>query len=271
MIDICFSNSVGGLLNLARGLIDTDYILPLFLELNRGDISGDIIAAQQKLYIEGFMRFYPKKTLSELEEMCVEEDIEPMQKCYDRLINFLKEGHTVRVWVSNTARDRCGLYWLSKFIKPYVTTVNVVTCPGYEYDAKKKCYIENRNWSTFRNYYFLAECAKDAVELTKPEIEHYSQMWDRLVEENAPLRILVDDYILGVNEDFFDSIILANIDKTPKTQSKILAETLIKTRGINDDYISMRIDHHIKMGTIVVVEDREDEMGGCWPRTLCLA
>lgn len=154
------------------------------------------------------------------------------------------------------------------FCKRFSHKVFVVACPGYEFDTKKQCYIENRNWATFTNAHFMADCADNALELTKEEVNAYAGEWNKLVERDAPLRILIDDNLVNVDEDFFDSIILRHIDNIPKSQSSILGNVLAEGWGMDVNFICARIDFLLKSNVIKICEKKADDYGGCWPRTI---
>ena len=61
MLDICFSDSVGGLLIEIRDIIKSD-VFPLDLHLNYGYLDGDMIETQTKRNVNTLKYFY--KTLA---------------------------------------------------------------------------------------------------------------------------------------------------------------------------------------------------------------
>ena len=267
MLDICFNGSVGGNLMVARTHLESDGVLPLNLHLNYGKLSGDVIATQERISADTFRNFYPDSTPEEVEKE-YKKGLRQARRCFKDLAQRLESGQSIRVWVSNTAHDRCNLYWLCHFAKDFPTKLFVVVCPGYEFDTRKQCYIENRNWARFSNAHFMADCANKAIELTEEEIQAYANEWNKLVEKDAPLRILIDDNLINVEEDFFDSIILRHIENAPKSQSSILGNVLAEGWGMDVDFICARIDFLLKSNVIKICEKRSDDYGGCWPRTI---
>lgn len=118
----------------------------------------------------------------------------------------------------------------------------------------------------------MAEFVEKSQVLNKNEILVYSQTWKHLIGENAPLRILVDDSIVGVKEDFFDNVILSFVSNEPKSQSFVIGKMLGKWQGGCDvAFISERIEHLIKIGKIKIREEKTDDYDCYWPRTLSLA
>lgn len=129
MLDICFSDSVGGLLIEVRNLIKSD-VLPLDLHLNYGSLDGDIIEIQTKRNVNRLKYFYKTITEKELQKKYKKE----LKKAYNAqeiLKNFLSEGKEIRLWLSNNAHDRCGLYWFCDLVKDFENKISVVFCPGY--------------------------------------------------------------------------------------------------------------------------------------------
>ena len=270
MLDICFYDSVAGTLMMARNLFITDDILQLNLRLNYGRLSGDIIATQERIVADNFLCSYPNMSEEELESYYT-EGLQYARQRVQYLEEKLKGGQPFRVWVSQTALDRCNLCWLCHFSKPYQPKILVVTCPGYEFDPTENCYVENRNWVNFTNTQFMAECAKTAIELTEEEIKHYAQIWERLVCQDAPLRLLVDDTLVSADADFFDAMILQYIHSDPQPQCLLLGDFLSEYPYLDVDFICSRIDYLLQAHVIKVCEDIVDSQGCCWQRTLSKA
>lgn len=270
MVDICFSDSVGGLLFEVKNIIKSDAILPLDLHLNYGHLDGDIVEKQTKRNVDTLKYFYKTVTEKELQKE-YKKELKRANKAQETLRKFLSDGQEIRLWLSNNANDRCGLYWFCNLVKDFENSISMVSCPGYEYDDIKNKTRENRNWASFSNPYFMSEFVKNPRVLNKNEILAYSQTWEYIIKENAPFRILIDDSIVGVKEDFFDNAILSFVSREPKSQSFVMGKTLGKWQGGCDvAFISERIEHLIEIGKIKVCEEKTDDNDCYWPRTLSL-
>ena len=101
-------------------------------------------------------------------------------------------------------------------------------------------------------------------------IDAYAREWDRIATENAKLRILIDNTIVSVNEDFFDSTILGFVGHTPEKQVHIMGKMLGKWRGCDVAFISERIDHLIATKQIIVCKEEVDEFDCYWQRSIAL-
>lgn len=270
MIDICFNDSVGGLLIKAKKLIKSDAILTLDLHLNHGYLDCDIIEEQATRNVETLKYFYKTITEKELQKE-YNTKLNKARKAQETLQMFLDNGQKVRLWLSNNANDRCGLYWFCNLAKDYKNKISIVCCPGYSYDDINCKIIEARNWALFSNSYFLARFVDDARPIIRAELLAYAETWGYIVKENAPLRILINDSIVGVKKSFYDDIILSYVNSEPKTQANIIGEMLgIWRGGCDAAFVSERIEHLIDIGKIKVYEDKADAHGCYWSRTLSL-
>ena len=74
----------------------------------------------------------------------------------------------------------------------------------------------------------MASFAEKAAKLSKEQIDLYADLWEKLVEENAALRVLIDNRVINTSEDFFDNAILSFISKEPKSQVSVISDFLGK-------------------------------------------
>ena len=110
MIDVCFSDCFAGLLKVVQKNIKSDGIFPLWLTLNYGYLDcEDLISQQTRREVETLKYFYKNITDDEMKEEYdeVKANTKVMLQEFEELLN---EGHKVRIWLSNNANDRCGLF-----------------------------------------------------------------------------------------------------------------------------------------------------------------
>lgn len=270
MIDICFSCTVGDGLFEAGELIQSDGIFPLNLHFNYSRLDCNILKEQAKRNANTIKYMFKTITEAELEEEYAGE-ISDINDEIEDIEYFLANGHAVRLWLSNTANDRCGLYWFCHFAKDYSNDISIVLCPGYEYIPYLHTAHICNNWALFSNPNFAVKFAPTARILDEHEKSAYAEAWSLLVKENSPLRILIDNTIVGVDEAFFDSIILSFVKLEPQSQRTIIGNMLGKWQGCCDAaFISMRIEHFINNGKIKVHEEKVDENDCYWERTIAL-
>ena len=270
MIDICFSCTVGDSLFESSELIQSDGVFPLNLHLNYGHLDCNIFEEQAKRNVNTIKYTVKTITEEELQEAYTEEVTDINNKIND-IEKFLVNGHAIRLWLSNTASDRCGLYWFSHFAKDYSNDISIVLCPGYEYIPYLRTAHIQPDWALFSAPDFVAQFASTAKILDEHEKSAYAEAWPLLVKQNSPLRILIDNTIVGVDETFFDSIILSFVKPEPQSQKTVMGKMLGKWQGGCDAaFISMRIEHFINKGNIKVHEEIVDKNDCYWERTIAL-
>ena len=268
MVDICFSDSVGGLLMQIKKDVCSDGVLPLDLHLNYEHINCDIVEAQAKRNIDT-LKYYYKSVSDKEKQIEYKKEILGMRNALKRLEKILADGHDMRLWLSNTANDRCGLYWFCNFAKNYANTISIVMCPGYEYIPYLQASQVQYAWASFDNPNFVAKFAPTARVLDEHERSAYAREWTLLIKEDSPLRILIDNALVSVEESFFDGIILSFVKAEPQTQRSVMGKMLGKWHGCVDvAFVSMRIEHLIAAGKIKVCEEKVDEHDCYWPRTI---
>jgi hypothetical protein len=78
------------------------------------------------------------------------------------------------------------------------------------------------------------------------------------MEENAPLRAIINGKIISVQEDFYDFIITRNLPDKNFIMSRFIGELLGEYNlGISDSWYALRIDKMIEDNKLVVVENRD--------------
>ena len=81
-------------------------------------------------------------------------------------------------------------------------------------------------------------------------------------EENSPLRAMVNGQLLSVGADFYDGIILREIEKQPVEfhEGRLIGEILGRYQlGLGDSLIALRIEEFISRGMLTpATEPMED-------------
>lgn len=97
-----------------------------------------------------------------------------------------------------------------------------------------------------------------AVKLSSAEIKLYAEEWERLKQENAPLRTVIAGKIVSVYEFFYDTTIWRHIPTEPKTEEYVFGEALRAMPYIQQGWLTLRIQKMIDNGLIEVVKDNDD-------------
>lgn len=273
MIDICFNPSVEGNLNAIKhqlgNPIKTDGILLLDFQLNYGLLNGDLLAIQSEREATIHKSFFTNVNEKELGALC-KKRLKSLKSALAKLDKKLKNGEEMRLWLSNNAFDRCGLYWLCDYVRKNECKIYTVSCPGIELLENENRFIENVRWAAFSNLPYMATFSEKAIELSEFEINLYSKLWQKLVKENAPLRVLIDDKVISTTEDFYDNVILGYITDEPRPQITVISDFLGDWYCADYCFVSERIAYLLGQGRIEIVDDKVNDEGSYVVRTIKL-
>lgn len=94
--------------------------------------------------------------------------------------------------------------------------------------------------------------------MTMFEIRMYGNQWADLVEDNSPLRAVINGNLIGVTEDFYDFLIRIRLSSNPVKEARVIGDILGHyPLGIGEWWYASRIELMIKAGSVRVVEDSE--------------
>lgn len=198
----------------------------------------------------------------------VEEELKKLGDVYAkellRLKTFLDNGETVRIWYSDAPYSRCGFYSLCQILEKYENEIRVVKLP--EYIVREKSITAYKNWGEIAAEEFAGFLSYEK-NLSKEEVRFYSILWSDLVEDNSPLRAVINGRVLGVPEDFYDFQIWRRLTPEPIKEARLIGNILGQDRiGVGDQWYAKRIEYYIQQGTIRVVEDSKNK----YARMICI-
>lgn len=182
-----------------------------------------------------------------------------------RLKQFLENGEMVRIWYSDAPYSRCGFYHLCRILEKYENEIRVVKLP--EYVVLEKNITVYTNWGEVPTEEFSGFLSYEK-RLSKEEVRMYAILWSRLVEDNSPLRSVVNGKVLGVPEDFYDFQIWRRLTEKPVKEARLIGDILGDSQiSIGDWWYAKRIEYYIENKKIRIVEDSVNK----YARTICLA
>lgn len=183
--------------------------------------------------------------------------------CLHRLIDFLDDGESVRIWYSDAPYSRCGFYSLCRILEEYENEVSTVKLP--EYVVRDKTIVSYHSWNEVSAEEFAGFLPYEKP-LSREEIRMYAMLWRNLVEENSPLRAVVNGKVLSVPEDFYDFLIWRWLGDVPVKEGRVIGNILGRTQlGVGDWWYAGRIEYYIGQGEIEIVEDSENK----YARLIC--
>lgn len=172
-----------------------------------------------------------------------------------RLKDFLDHGEAVRIWYSDAPYSRCGFYSLCQILKEYENEISVVKLP--EYITREKEIVSYQSWSEVSAEEFAGFLSYEKS-LSREEVCMYAALWSELVEDNTPLRAVVNGKVLSVPDDFYDFLIWKWLKDVPLKEARLIGNILGYSQiGIGDWWYARRIEYYIEQGKICVIEDSE--------------
>ena len=150
-------------------------------------------------------------------------------------------------------------------LRKYENEIRTVKLP--EYRVQTDSIVMYQNWGEVAAEEFASFLPGEKV-LSKEEIRMYAGWWSELVEDNSPVRAMVNGRLVGVREDFYDFAIWKRLTEEPIKEARLIGNILGNYRlSISDWWFAARIEHFIRQGKIRVVEDSEE----AYARQICLA
>lgn len=134
--------------------------------------------------------------------------------------------------------------------------ISIVSLPEYKKISDNEI-VTYSHWGEVdagRFYQFLS-LEKQLSQIEKKIVSDY---WHDLMEENAPLRAIINGKITSVPEDFYDFIIIRNLPENDFIMARFIGKLLGEySLGISDSWYALRIDKMIEDNKLVVVENRD--------------
>lgn len=255
MIEVTFSDSAGGGLKCVRAYSE---------ELKNSDVVClDVMADIGNILEPMFGEYRAKLIYKMLYQEQWGRDIEAKfelkrlgnvyAKEYERLKRGLEKGVPVRVWCDGTSASMCGLLWLSDVLSKCSAEVYAVELP--KYSIKGKTLTRFTSWGECEPEFF-AERLSFSRKMERIELKANAFEWQRLVEENAPLRAVITDRVVSVSASFYDFLIWKYLGDSPIKEAMLIGKILGENQlGVGDCWYAQRIEHFIRKGKIAVVED----------------
>lgn len=234
----------------------SDEVICLGFLLDIGDIREAVTSTYRKRLI---CSLYNQNQWGQDEDLEQElyEAVDKYESELLRLKDYLEQGEAVRIWYSDAPYSRCGFYHICHLLSQYENEVRVVKLP--ECMVRDNCVINYSNWGEVAAEEFAGFLSYEKI-LSKEEIHMYALEWTDQVNENSPLRAVINGKLIGVPEDFYDFRIWQRITDKPEKEARIIGDILGTSQiGVGDWWYAKRIEYHIQQGNIRVAKDSENK------------
>lgn len=259
MIEVTFTESAGGGLMCARqhtsAFADSAvYCVPLGLSM--GDISTDVCGAERRAFLQSMIRINDADFA-----YVAEEQLSGARKSMEQILRGADKGEPIRLWYSHIPDEMCGFYHILSIL-PTGADIRAVRLP--EYTEEGNTLSTHSGWGDVFPDEF-ADFLKYEEKLSENAHRMYRFRWKQLVQENAPLRAVVNGSVISAGEDLYDFYILLELNAREEVfhEAYLIGDILGKYQlGISDWFIHHRIQYFESQGLLEAVDKAPDSEPG---------
>ena len=167
-----------------------------------------------------------------------------------------KDGIPIRIWKSNAPYSTCGFHFVCHLLRNIDCNISVVSLPEYNPISENET-EEYSHWGEVAagKFYQFLSLEKQLTEIEKRIV---SGRWHDLMEENAPLRAIINGKLTSVPENFYDFIIMNNLPDNDFIMARFIGKLLGEYRlGISDSWYALRIEKMIEENKLIIVENKD--------------
>lgn len=206
MLELCFD-------------IITYHILKILQAENVIDSFHHIIYLYDDLSIGSLNVKNLEERITSLQALKVNYDFHKMIKNYKDMLSQIKNHHQIRIWTSSYAHEKIGFYITCYILYQFkFYDKQIYLCQS----AK----LHNNKYATM----FL-NVPDDFIDLMKKsEIinpSQYIKFAEKLIQENAPLRLKINNEIVSVQINYFDDMILSYKKQFPNISDQDLCGDIL--------------------------------------------
>ncbi len=241
--DLRYGKPLGGRLEDVGGLS---------FALDIGDIASPVTDASRKGLITRMLSADPWGELPDMEDS-INRYWDGCASDLNKLMMRASNGEPVRIWYSNAPYSLCGFYDTVYQLKNCECRISTVRLPGFmqlgEQGAKSAVSWNEISPGEFAHYLPLEYEIPDSVQ------QSMIKEWETFKQENAPLRIMLNGKLHGVEIDFYDRFIRKEVPDGTFKVAQLIGLVLGRNQlGIGDWLIAQRIKVMIDLGELTVIQ-----------------
>ena len=224
--------------------------------LSIGDISEDIPGEKRQQVLEWLYSIYPNFDEG---PALTDEMIRCGKYVLKEVCNRISAGEDVRIWYSNQSDELCGLYWFMTQLNRLELRsdqVILVSLPDWEVNKDGNIIIQS-GWSSVNPgdwYKYL-----NLQRIAPPTFcSMCTTQWQRLQQENSPLRAVLNGQLASVPETLYDEFIVREIEAEENEfhEAMVIGKLLGKYAfGISDTWIAHRIEKMISDNKLITITE----------------
>ena len=206
MLELCFD-------------INTYHILKILQAENVIDSFHHIIYLYDDLSIGSLNVKNLEERITSLQALKVNYDFHKMIKNYKDMLSQIKNHHQIRIWTSSYAHEKIGFYITCYILYQFkFYDKQIYLCQS----AK----LHNNKYATM----FLT-VPDDFIDLIKKaeiiDPSQYIKFAEKLIQENASLRLKINNEIVSVQINYFDDMILSYKKQFPNISDQDLCGDIL--------------------------------------------
>lgn len=206
MLELCFD-------------INTYHILKILQAENVIDSFHHIIYLYDDLSIGSLNVKNLEERITSLQTLKVNYNFHKMIKNYKDMLSQIKNHHQIRIWTSSYAHEKIGFYITCYILYQFkFYDKQIYLCQS----AK----LHNNKYATM----FL-NVPDDFIDLMKKseiiDPSQYIKFAEKLIQENAPLRLKMNNEIVSVQINYFDDMILSYKKQFPNISDQDLCGDIL--------------------------------------------
>lgn len=221
----------------------------LALNLSMGDISGDVFGKKRMAHFRSLYAIYP--------EGGSEQELTELMKAYrsaaQAVVRRAAAGEPIRVWSSNDPDEMCGFYHLMRILPPN-TDIRAIKLPELEEFPEKNTIVSHNGWGEISPEEF-SRFLPFEEKISENRRKMFASRWNDLVEENAPIRAVINGRLSSAGEGTYDFYILRELEQQPEVfhEAQLIGRIIGKYQlGISDSFIHQRICSLMDRGVLKV-------------------
>ncbi len=225
-------------------------VVNIAFSLDVGDLSGEIDGNERQ---NVFHKLWGRFNFDNKEQV---QFFQNQRKDIEKLLSAAKSGIPIRIWKSNAPYSTCGFYFVCDILRNVECNISIISLPEYKKvsDSEIVTYSHWGEVEAGKLYQFLSI----EKQLSKIEKKIVSDYWHDLMEENAPLRAIINGKLTSVEENFYDFIITKNLPDVDFLMARFIGKLLGEySLGISDSWYALRIDRMIEKNKLRVVEHKD--------------
>lgn len=181
------------------------------------------------------------------EELYIKSNTNSLKEITNTIIDNINKKNNIRVWTSHKdIYSYLMMLYISQIINKYNYNLSIIYSDEYN---------EKYSSPSIMSEEAIQDSQKLAHKLTSEELKTNANIWENLVTENAPLRVLENNHIKSVSLDYYDKDILETLAPLGKVQISKLVGKLMQKYYLQDTFYVYLINKLIQTNQIKIYKD----------------